>query len=149
MNHHLLFLWIPSAGRPSGGSLSGPSSLGSSAGTPTCSLLSSMAQEPRDCYKKSVLATGYFPWGVTASLAPMEVFIDIIKAHMLVAAGMMEAIVADTTITTTVAVGRIGVNAEDKVIVAARLRFAACSSLRWNASDSGRLGSWQLEADFH
>ena len=86
-----------------------------------------MAQEPRDCYKKSVLATGYFPSGVTASLAPMEVFIDIIKAHMVVAAGMMEAMVADITITTKVVEGRIGVIAEDKVIAAARLRFAACS----------------------
>jgi len=86
-----------------------------------------MAQEPQDCYKKSVLATGYFPLEVTASLAPMEVFIDIIKAHILVAAGMFVATVADTTITTTVVVGRIGVTAEDKVIAAAILRFAACS----------------------
>jgi hypothetical protein len=57
----------------------------------------------------------------------MEVFIDIIKAHMVVAAGMMEAMVADITITTKVVEGRIGVIAEDKVIAAARLRFAACS----------------------
>ena len=86
-----------------------------------------MAQEPQDCYKKSSLATGYFPSEVTASLAPMEVFIDITKPHMVVAAGMMEAMVADITITTKVAVGRIGVTAEDKVIAAATLRFAACS----------------------
>jgi len=79
---------------------------------------------------KSSLATGYFPSEVTASLAPMEVFIDITKPHMLVAAGKIVATVANTTITTTVAVGMIGVTAEDKVIAAARLRFAACSSLR-------------------
>jgi hypothetical protein len=86
-----------------------------------------MAQEPQDCYKKSSLATGYFPSEVTASLAPMEVFIDITKPHMLVADGMFVATAANTTITTTVVEGRIGVIAEDKVIAAARLRFAACS----------------------
>ena len=57
----------------------------------------------------------------------MEVFIEITKPHMLVAAGMFVATVANTTITTTVAVGRIEVTAEIKVIAAATLRFAACS----------------------
>jgi hypothetical protein len=57
----------------------------------------------------------------------MEVFIEITKPHMLVAAGKFVATVANTTITTTVAVGRIDVTAEIKVITAATLRFAACS----------------------
>jgi hypothetical protein len=67
--------------------------------------LSFVVEEPRDCYEISGLGAGY---------SPMEVSKVIIKAHML------EATVADTTVTAEATVGRMGATAEGKVIAAAR-----------------------------